>query len=182
MVLRGLWTATPEEIEHWYGGGTATHFPEEYDKLLSALPPGEGSVAEKLLRILQSDDPKQRRKAARAWAAYEIKLAYLNRSDEEVERTLERWDPYGFALIENYYMAHDCFLKPNQLVDNAPVLKDIPITVVNGRYDVICPPITGYRFCNMLPKARLIITERAGHSRNEPTTMAALVAAMKELE
>jgi proline iminopeptidase len=182
MVLRGLWTATPEEIEHWYGGGTAKWFPHEYEKLLSVLPAGEGGVAEKLLRMLQSDDSEQRRKAARAWAAYEIKLAYLNRSDEEVEQTLKRWDPYGFALMENYYMAHDCFLKPNQLIDNAPVLKGIPITVVNGRYDVICPPITAHRFCNMLPKARLIITERAGHSRNEPTTMAALVAAMKELE
>jgi proline iminopeptidase len=78
-------------------------------------------------------------------------------------------------------MAHDCFLKPNQLIDNAPVLKDIPVTVINGRYDVICPPITAYRFCKMLPKAKLVITERAGHSRNEPTTTAALVAAMKEL-
>ncbi|UCG15845.1 MAG: prolyl aminopeptidase [Phycisphaerales bacterium] len=183
MVLRGLWTCTKEELEYWYGGGVADYFPEEYEKLLSVLPPDEkGTVPQRLLRMLQSDDPQTRRKASLAWAGYEIKLAHLDYSDEQVAAIFKRWDPYDFALLENYYMVNDCFLEPDQLFAHAHKLKDIPITVVNGRYDVICPPITAWRFCRMLPKANLVIAERAGHSASEPPVTAALVAAMKELE
>lgn len=183
MVLRGLWTCTKAELEHWYGGGVADYFPEEYDKLLSILPPNEpGTVPERLLKLLTSDDPETRRRAALAWAGYEIKLAHLECSDEEVAAIFKRWDPYDFALLENHYMVNNCFLRDNQLFDEAPKLKDIPITVVNGRYDVICPPITAYRFCKMLPRANLVIAERAGHSQSEPPITAALIAAMKKLE
>jgi hypothetical protein len=47
---------------------------------------------------------------------------------------------------------------------------------------VICPPITAYRFCQKLPKAKLIIAEQAGHSQSEPPITRALVETMKELE
>jgi proline iminopeptidase len=183
MVLRGLWLCTREELEYWYGGGVASYFPEEYEKLISVLPPGgTGTVPERLLEMLRSDVPAVRQKAARAWAGYEIKLAYLNKSDEEIAEIWTRWDPYDFALLENYYMIHDCFLRPNQLMDGADRLRGIPITVVNGRYDVICPPITAYRFCRRLPKAKLVIVEAAGHSQGEPGITSELVKAMKALD
>lgn len=183
MVLRGLWLCTKAELEYWYGGGVADYFPREYEKLVLVLPPGEkGTVPERLLRMLRSDNPQVRRKAAIAWAGYEIKLAHLEYSDEKLKPLFKRWDPYDFALLENYYMVNDCFLEPNQLRNNADRLKDIPITVINGRYDVICPPITAYRFCKLLPKAELVIAERAGHSQSEPPITAALVETMKELE
>jgi proline iminopeptidase len=183
MVLRGFWTCTKAELEHWYGGGVADYFPEEYEKLLSILPSNEpGTVPERLLKLLTSDDPQTRGHAARAWAGYEIKLAHLEYSDEQVAATFQEWNPYDFALLENHYMVNNCFLRDNQLFDEASKLKDIPITVINGRYDVICPPITAYRFCRMLPKAKLVIVERAGHSQGEPPITAALVAALKELE
>ncbi len=183
MVLRGLWTCTKAELEYWYGGGVGRFFPEEYERLVSILPSEEsGTVPQRLMKLLQSDDPAVRRKAAVAWASYEIKLCYLNRSDEDIAAIFDKWDPYDFALIENYYMTNNCFLQDDQLAKNAYRLKEIPIVIVNGRYDVICPPQVAYEFCKTLPKARLVIAEASGHGQSEPGNTAALVSAMMELE
>ena len=66
MVLRGLWTCTKAELEYWYGGGVSRFFPREYDNLIKILPPGEkGTVPERLMKLLRSDDPQVRRKASR---------------------------------------------------------------------------------------------------------------------
>lgn len=183
LVLRGLWLCTNAELEYWYGGGTADHFPEEYERLMSVLPKGEsGTLPERLMKLLTSDDEAVRRKAAKAWAWYEIKLCYLEKTDEELERIFQEWDPYAFSLLENYYMVNNCFLRENQLAEEAGKLKDIPITVVNGRYDVICLPRVAYEFCRPLPNAKLIIAERAGHSQSEPPVTKALVEVMQTLE
>ena len=37
MVLRGVFTATKSEIDHFYHGETARYFPENYDKLLQHI-------------------------------------------------------------------------------------------------------------------------------------------------
>ena len=183
LVLRGLWTCTKAELEYWYGGGVSRFFPKEYDNLIKILPPGEkGTVPERLMKLLRSDDPQVRRKAAVAWATYEIKVCYLDRSDEGIAEIFTRWDPYDFALIENYYMVNNCFLRDNQLAQDAHRIKDIPTIIVNGRYDVICPPKVAYEFCKLLPKSKLVIAEASGHGQSEPGNTAALVAAMKELE
>jgi proline iminopeptidase len=85
-------------------------------------------------------------------------------------------------VIENYYMANRCFLEEGELLDRAGVLRDVPITLVNGRYDVICPPLFAFRVHERLPKSKLIITERSGHSMGEPETEKALLEAAREFE
>jgi proline iminopeptidase len=57
-----------------------------------------------------------------------------------------------------------------------------PLTIINGRYDAICPPLTAYRLHKKLPNSTLVIGEKAGHPTLEPGIEAALVKAMKALE
>ncbi|MHC4087617.1 MAG: hypothetical protein ACYSWZ_07005 [Planctomycetota bacterium] len=60
-------------------------------------------------------------------------------------------NPYAFARLENYYMANGCFLKEGQLLKNAHKLTHTPIVMVNGRYDVICPPINAFKLKQKFP-------------------------------
>lgn len=183
MVLRGIFTATKKEIDHFYHGGTAAHFPGAHQKLVGLLPhPAKKNYPAQLLEKLQSKNPDTRDKYAKAWALYEGKLAFLDMPDHRLKMMLKFWPVYAFSLIENYYMANDCFLEEGQLIDNAHKLKDIPLVMINGRYDVICPPITAYRLHKTLPKSKLFITGKAGHSAGEPPTQKQLVRAMKEWE
>lgn len=184
LILRGVYLGTREEMERFYTHGVAEYFPEVSERLWSQVPEMPGKTPpQRILAALESPDEALRKRVAKAWAAYETKVAFLQRSDEEVEKAFaDGWDPTAFSRIENHYMANDCFLEDNQLLRNAGRLKDIPTIIVNGRYDVICPPRTAYLLHKALPKSKLWIVEAAGHSGSEPGITAALVRAVRTFE
>ena len=94
----------------------------------------------------------------------------------------EEEDPYAFALFENYYMAQRCFLEEGQLLRDVGRLAGIPTWIVNGRYDVICPPRTAHRLHRRIPGSRLILAEAAGHWMGEPAIEQALIGVFRELD
>jgi len=183
MILRGVFTATQEEIDHFYHGGVRTFFPEVYDKFIQGLPePNRRPIPEYLFSLIESNDPDQRAKYSRLWAAYELKICGLEISNQRVNDILTQMNPYAFARLENYYMANGCFLKEGQLLKNTSKLKDIPIVMVNGRYDVICPPINAFRLKQKLPHAKVVLAEGAGHWMGEKPVKRELLKAVQEFE
>lgn len=183
MILRGIFTSTNAELDHYYHGGTAFFFPETYQKFLEQIDQIDvKNYAVQLLAKLESPDSLTQAKAAEAWARYEGKIAYLEISEETINGWFEFWNPLAFSRIENYYMTNKCFFEEGQLFNNAHKLVDIPIIMVNGRYDMICPPITAYKLHQKLPKSKLYIVERAGHSADDPPIKTKLVEAVREFE
>jgi proline iminopeptidase len=84
--------------------------------------------------------------------------------------------------IDCHYASNGFFLEEGRLLRAAAKLEDIPITIINGRYDMVCPPVTAWRLNQRLPKSKLIIVEEAGHSEGEEGTTRALVGAVAEFE
>lgn len=76
-------------------------------------------------------------------------------------------------------MINKAFLKPNQLIDNAHIIRKakIPVTIVNGRYDVISPLKTAWDLYKQLPEADLCIVADAGHFAKEPGMAKKLIEA-----
>ena len=56
-------------------------------------------------------------------------------------------------------------------------VRHLPCTIVQGRYDIVCPPITAEALSRAWPEARYIVVADAGHSALEPGIRAALVNA-----
>jgi proline iminopeptidase len=182
-VLRGIFTATKDEIDHFYHGGTGVYFPEVYEKLKAIIPQPEAkNYPKQLLDLIRGKDEAKSKEAARVWAAYETKCAGIGITDAEVENILKGWDPHSFSLIENYYMANNCFLDEGQLLRESGRLSGIPTAIVHGRYDVICPPSTAYRLHKALPQSRLFWVEAAGHSGGAPPVVSALIEGVKWVE
>lgn len=183
MVLRGIFTSTKEELDHFYQGGVKTFFPEVYDKFVSALPnPDNKPHHQLLLDLIENGTEEEKLKYSKIWAEYEFKIAALFMPDEEIETILKNFNPLAFGLIENYYMANNCFFEENQLFKNVDKIRDIPLIMVNGRYDMICPPVTAYRLHREIPKSKLIIAESSGHWMGEKPIERELLKAMKEFE
>jgi proline iminopeptidase len=183
LVLRGVFTATREEIDHFYHGGAGQFFPEVHERLRAVVPrPDSKDYPAQLLALLTGKDHDTRQKVARAWAAYETKLAALATSDEEVGAIVDAEDCYSFSLIENHYMANACFLNEGQLLADASKLSGIPTVICHGRYDVICPPMTAWRLMKAVGGARLVIVEAAGHSGSAPPMRSALIEAVKSIQ
>lgn len=183
MVLRGVYTATKAELEHYFKG-VQSFFPEAYEKFQDAcsVPPSPGVI----FKLVNSEDRDARIQYSRAWTRYEAKIAELKISDWEVENLVTSPEladvVFSLALYENYYLANDCFLEEGQLLRDADKIKDIPVTLVNGRYDMICPPVSAYRLHQRLNRSKLIIVEEAGHSMSEKGIERALLKAMRDLE
>ncbi len=183
MVLRGIFTGTQEEIDHFYHGGVSEFFPETYEKFLFSLPePERQPLPDYLLTLIQSKDSSDRTKYSRVWAEYELKLSSLEFPDEAMDHIFKEFNTYAFALLENFYMANDCFLEEGQLLRDLHKISDIPLVMVNGRYDMVCPPITAYRIHQKLPKSKLVIAEASGHWMGEKSIEKAMLDAMRDFE
>jgi len=183
IVLRGVFTSTQAELDHYYHGAVAEYFPQEYQKLQALTDGSKKNYAAQLLANMTGPDTTMRDQCAKAWAVYEGKIAYLEVSDSTVDSWFTSgWNPLAFSIIENYYMANHCFLTEGQLLKNTGRIADIPCIIVNGRYDMICPPITAYKLHQLLPRSRLVIVERAGHSADEPGIQEQLVKAARDFE
>jgi proline iminopeptidase len=183
LVLRGVFTATREEIDHFYHDGLNRFFPEAYDKLVRSLPDPSGRpLPDTLYELIRNGTPAEQKKYSMAWAAYELKASGLYLTDETVQNYLMHGNFYSFGLFENYYMSRACFLDEGQIMANIERIVHVPAVMVNGRYDVICPPVTAYRLCQKLPKSKLVIAERAGHWMGEKPIEKALIQAMDSLD
>ena len=107
-----------------------------------------------------------------------------------------------FARIECHYFVNRGFMREGQLLEKAEVqkIRHIPCTIVQGRYDSVCPATTAWqlhkcthdrsrrkKFCvadvNCLlvwPEAKLVIVPDAGHNAKEPGIQKVLIAATDE--
>ena len=183
LILRGIFLATKEESERFFPLGTADYFPDAFERLRSEIPEeSEKTLAQQVVERLASFDEEVRRRAARAWSAFELKAAFLRRSDEEIEQMLAESDPVALARIEAWYMQHDFFLEEGELVRGLDKIRHIPAVIVNGRYDVATPPIVAWRLHKALPLSELRIVEASGHSASDPEMQRALVQAVRRFD
>jgi pimeloyl-ACP methyl ester carboxylesterase len=83
----------------------------------------------------------------------------------------------GIGRLEAHYFRHLGFFEPDQLIRNIGRIRHLPAVIVQGRYDVICPPATAWRLYQAWPQARFHVVEDAGHAAFEPGSESALVAA-----
>lgn len=179
MILRGIFTFAPDEIEWFYRGGASFIFPDAYEDLLASLPSAErDDLIVSYHRRLTSDYRGKRERAARAWSMWECRVANLLPDDDLVSHCDDAGFTLAFARIECHYFVHDGFFeRPYQLLEDLPRIHHIPVHIVHGRYDVICPPRNAWRLHKAWPGSTLEIVPAAGHSANEEGIVDALVRA-----
>ena len=86
------------------------------------------------------------------------------------------------ARIEAHYFVNDCFMPENHIMDNVGLIAHLPVIIVQGRHDVICPPVTAYELAAKWgEKAKLQIVDSAGHSTFESGIAHALMTALEEI-
>ena len=179
LVLRGVFLASKEEIDHFYHGGSAAHYPENFQRLKNVVPNPESlDYPRQLFEMTQSEDPEERQRAIDGWAFYEIRMVSLDMSDEKAQDIIDEYDMTAFSVLENYYMMNHCFVDDGQLLRDASLIAHIPTFIVNGRHDSICPPITAHRLASRLRTVRLELPV-AAHSGREPAIAELLVEGVR---
>ncbi len=181
LVLRGIFLLRPQELEWFYGhaDGAGALFPDQYELFVEQLSKVERrSVIRSYYRRLTSDDARVRRNAAQAWSIWEAATSYLRLDAEAVTRHGRASFADAFARIEAHYFINAGFLaRPDQLLEEVERIRSIPATIVQGRYDVVCPMRSAWDLHRAWPEADLHVVADAGHSAFEAGTVHELISA-----
>jgi proline iminopeptidase len=183
LVLRALFLATDDEARWAFVDAPKIFRPELFDAFCRHLPVAErADPLSAYVRRLTGPDGAERTLAAHAWNAYERALSELAPKHAAIPESVAegaRLPPT--PIIEAHYIKNSFFLAPDELLSNAHRLRDIPGAIIQGRYDLLCPPKNAYAIASRWPAARLEMIAHAGHSMTEPGVMEAMRQAITSL-
>ena len=169
LVLRGIFMLREKELQWFYQYGASEIYPEAWQGFLKEIPKEKRTnLIESYREIFGSEDEEKKLSAAKAWSKWEASTSFINHNPEAVKESINSQFALAFALIENHYFVNKGFLEnENQLLDNIEKIRHIPAVIIQGRYDVVCPPTTAYELHQRWPEAELKIAPFSGHSAFE---------------
>ncbi len=167
IVLRATFLGTRAELEGAFLDLLPRFYPDLNEDFLGLLPL---EVRARPLdaywhRILDAD-PAVHGPAARAWHDTERILSEHTPGRARLDlASLNSTKPLpATPFMEAHYFQNNCFMKPNQLLGQAGKLNEIPGIIVQGRYDLLCPPATSHALATVWPRSEVRVAEAAGHS------------------
>lgn len=171
LILRSVFLGTAAEVDWFFQGGRYYH-PETWLAFLAHLTPAERArPLDAYHARLFSGTPEVELAAARAWCAYEGARVSLMPSSYIAPDSLS----LSMAKLECHYFKHLAFLQPDELVRGMAAIRQLPIAIVHGRYDMLCPPINAFRLLEGNGNVLLSLVPDAGHSAFETGMAAALL-------
>lgn len=178
MVLRGVFLMTRTELDWFYGGGAGAFFPELWGRFVNAIPTNERcDLIAAYHRRLFSGNLMEETRFGRIWANWENALASIQNDGPLGESPAEY--ARAFARLENHYFHNGGFLEEDGwILREKDRIKHIPAVIVQGRYDMICPPISAWKLAQGWDHCDLRLVSMAGHALSEPGISEALVRAM----
>jgi proline iminopeptidase len=180
LTLRGIFLIRRAEIQFFYQEGTSWVFPDFYDEYIKPIPLEERhDLVTAFYKRLTCGDLAIENEAARAWSVWEGSTSKLIIDEGLIARTAGDAFARQLARIECHYFVNNGFFAwDGWLLDEAKkTLQNIPMTIVQGRYDLVCPMKSAWDLKKAVPGASLVVVPDAGHSAGENGIVDALVSA-----
>ena len=147
IVLRATFLGTRAELDSAFLEALPCFYPGLSEDFIGVLPAGKrGAPIEAYWRRILDPDAAIHGPAARAWGETERILSEHapNRGRLDLAALRSGRALPSTPFMEAHYFQNDCFMKPDQLMTEADKLADIPGIIVQGRYDLLCPPATSH--------------------------------------
>ena len=181
LVLRGVFLATRAELNWFYAGGAGAFFPDLWSRFVEVIPQDERTdLIAAYHRRLFSGNLVEETRYGRIWANWENALASIHNEGALGESPSDY--ARAFARLENHYFQNSGFLESDGwILRERGRIEHIPATIVQGRYDMICPPHSAWSLAKGWDKCELKMVPMAGHALSEPGISEALVGVMDGL-
>jgi len=194
LTLRGIFLLQAYEVD-WFVHGMRNFAPQAWKEFVEFLPESlRGDLCDGYWTQLNHELPEIRAAAANSWAGYEAKSVSLRFPTPSAAPSASKLvggsgttsttaspSAVGLARLEVHYMRSNQFVPNDALLRGVERVRHIPCAIVQGKYDLLCPPITAVALHEAWPESTLHIIEDAGHSAFEPGIRAALVTIMDGL-
>lgn len=183
LILRGIFLAREKDKQWFTGEGAARLFPDKMERLRGLLPDSaEGPLLEVAHQtMINQEDQSAARNAAKGWAGWEASIACLSSQPDTIFDTLDSAFCWTLSRHETHYLVNDCFLEENQIIQQADKLAHIPLTIVHGRYDIVCPFDNAWSLHKAVKHSELNICDQSGHASSEPQIRRQLVLATDKM-
>lgn len=177
LILRGIFLMEQAEID-WFLYGMRSIFPEAWEQFASFLPEDEQyDLLEGYYQRLTTGTPDEQTEAAIRWSLYEGACASLVPNYDTITTDEQKRYVHAMARIEAHYFRNNVLALDQSLLHKIDVLRAVPATIVQGRYDIICPIQTAHRLHQAWPEADYVIVADGGHSLLEPAVRSRLIEA-----
>jgi proline iminopeptidase len=179
LVLRGIFMIRKREIDWYYQQGCNAIYPDAWEQYRDHIPENErGDFVKAYYSRLTSKDPAVQLAAAKPWTAWEMSTSRIYTSPEFIQSAVTDDFALKFARIECHYFINKGFFTEDEwILNHVDKIRKIPSVIVQGRYDVVCPPMSAWDLHKAWPEAKLQIIPDSGHSSREPGIAKALVSA-----
>jgi proline iminopeptidase len=184
IVLRATFLGTRAELDSAFQKVLPLLYPALSEDFLGVLPFEErSSPLDAYWRRILDADPAVHGPAARAWGETERILSEHtpNRGRLDPDSLRSGRSLPSTPFMEAHYFQNDCFMKPDELMAEAEKLGDIPGVIVQGRYDLLCPPATSHALALRWPKSEVRVVGGAGHSLYDPGIRDAVMRGIADL-
>ena len=114
--------------------------------------------------MLHDPDPGVQQRAAYEWCLWESATPAWPPATGLSARFEDRRFALAFARLVTHYVRHYAWLDDGCLLRDAGVLADVPVILVNGRFDFQAPIANAWELRRVWPRAELAIVDDAGHA------------------
>jgi proline iminopeptidase len=187
LVLRGVFLARRQDMDWFITNGANKIYPELFEDLLATLPKhAVNERVESLYKTVFGADKNAAIKAAKAWEAWGSQLAlgpdYSADDEGGNEESVDAEKLVAQVKMELHYAKNNYFIEDNQILNQCGTLTGIPVVIIHGRQDLVCPLEAGWQLAHALPQADFNVLPTAGHIAQGEAMVDALVTAMDDLK
>ncbi len=178
MIIRGTFLARKSDANWFLKEGVNRLYPEAWQRFEQAIPKAERSdLVQAYHHRLVSSDQCVRQDAGREWDMWGGAVVLgeqfnANELSGEVPETA-----IAQASIETHYALNNYFIDDNQILNNTSCLSTIPLTIIHGRLDYMCPIESSFSLKRALPHANFISLAHSNHLAHGDEMIDALVSA-----
>jgi proline iminopeptidase len=176
MVLRGIFLGSRQEVD-WFLRGVRHFVPEAWSEFTRGA---SGGLVQHYRRLVEDSQIENALAAAKRWSDYEARV--MEPANLAATASASSQENLAAVRVQLHFLANEFFLKPNELIDNLWRVGDTPVTIVQGRLDMVCPPATAFAVAGGLAGSCLRMVAGGGHSALQREIAAELCAATRAMQ
>src|SRR3989344_5834804 len=174
LILRGIFTFRKQEVD-WFTSNAKLFFPDKWEKATKILPKDlDKPINEYLYNLYMNNDTYKKLETIESFNIWHRSLMRLVPDEKKLQKKISKVAIAGEKIIY-YYIRNKAFLKEGELLKNVHKISHIPTVIIQGRYDMSCPPITAWELHKKLPNADFFLIPAAGHKADEPGIMEKII-------
>ena len=177
LVLRGVFLASCAEVD-WFLYGVRHFVPEAWSRFTQQAT---SSIVAHYQRLVHDAQPEVALAAAQNWSDYEARVMDPANTAASASSSSGH-DNLAAVQVHLHFLSKQFFLKPNELSENLWRVKDMPVTIVQGRMDMVCPPMTAVAVACGIQGSDLRLVANGSHSAFQREMAMELCAATRDMK